>query len=104
MSNKYAIAMGVRVTGIVLSIVSISIVLIKPFDFVLNTLLLNGLLILAALLIMVGELIVISIGSSEEIKSKKQRNEAVYDVITTGIVIVLYVIFYAIPFLNTYIW
>lgn len=104
MSNKYAVAMGIRVTGIVLSVVSISIALVKPFDFVLNTLLLNGLLILAALLIMIGEMIVISMGSSEEIKSKKQRNEAVYDVVTTGVVIILYTIFYATPFLNTYIW
>ena len=95
--------MGIRVAGIILSIVSIGIAIIKPFDFVTNSLLVSGILVLAALLIVIGELIVISMGSSEEIKNKKQKEEAVYDVVTTSLVIVLYCVFYVVPFLNRYV-
>ena len=104
MNKKYMLAMTVRVIGIVLSVVSISIALFKPFTFVTNSLTVSGLLILAALLIMIGELIVINIGTSEEIKTRKQRGEAIYDVVTTGVVIVVYLLFIVVPFLNKYVW
>jgi len=96
--------MGIRVTGIVLSIISLSLALIKPFEYVTNSLLVSGLLVLAALLIIIGELLVISMGVSDEIKNRKQREESIYDIATTGLVVVLYVIFYFVPFLNKNIW
>lgn len=96
--------MGIRVTGIILSIVSISIGLIKPFEFVVNSILVDVLLVSAAVLIMLGELIVISMGKSEEIKTSKQRGEAIYDVISTGVIVLLFVGIYVVPFFAKHVW
>ena len=103
MNSKYDAAIYIRITGIILSIISLSFAFIKPFDFVLNTLSVYVLLVGAALLIMLGDLIVIKAAPEEEFSTKKQRKEAIYDVITTAVVVGLFVAFYVAPFLFEYV-
>ena len=96
--TSYSVALYIRITGIILSIFSISLAFIKPFAYELNTGLVYGFLVAAAVLIMIGDLIVISAAPDEEYKNRKQRQEALYDVITTAIVVGLFVVFYVVPF------
>ena len=96
--TSYSTALYIRITGIVLSIFSLSLAFIKPFEYELNTGLVYGLLVAAAVLIMIGDLIVISSAPEEEYSNRKQRREALYDVITTALVVGLFVVFYAVPF------
>lgn len=98
MSTKYDAAIVIRVAGIVLSIFSLSIAFIKPFDYVFTTVLVYSTLVTAAVLIMIGDLIVIKSAPEQEFSNKKQRQEALYDVITTALVVSLFVAFYMIPF------
>jgi len=104
MNKKYDAAIVIRIAGIILSIFSLSLAFIKPFDFVLNTVLVYLLLVGAALLIMIGDLIVIWSAPEEEFSTKKQRREAIYDVITTAAVVGLFVAFYVIPFFVEHLW
>ena len=104
MNEKYDAALYIRITGIVLSIISLSLAFIKPFEFVLNTMLVYSLLVGAAVLIMIGDLIVIKSAPEEEFSTKKQRREAVYDVITTAVVVGLFIAFYVTPFFIEHLW
>ncbi|MES2631206.1 MAG: hypothetical protein V4611_04580 [Patescibacteria group bacterium] len=104
MNSKYDAAIYIRIVGIILSIISLSLAFIKPFDFVLNTALVYSLLVGAAILIMIGDLIVIKSAPDEEFSNRKERKEAIYDVITTAIVVGLFVIFYVVPFFSEHLW
>lgn len=96
--TSYGTALYIRIFGISLSIISLSLVFIKPFAFELNTALVYICLIAAAALIVIGDMIVINMSPNEEYTNRKQRQEALYDVITTAIVVGLFVVFYAVPF------
>ncbi len=98
MNTKYDAAIWIRITGIIFSIISLSLAFIKPFDYILNTALVYILLVGAALLVMIGDLIVIKSAPEEEFSNKKQRQEAIYDVITTAVVVGLFAAFYVVPF------
>lgn len=104
MNLKYDAAMYIRIFGVVLSILSLSLVFIKPFEPVFNTLLIYLLLVMSALTIIIGQLVIIQIAPKEEIESIEKRHEAIYDVITTGTVVGLFVVFYVVPFLFKYYW
>lgn len=99
MNSKYDAAMYIRIFGVILSILSLSLVFIKPFEPILNTLLVYILLVGSAVTIIIGQLIVIGLSPEEEISNTEKRHEAIYDVLTTGAVVGLFVAFYVVPFL-----
>ena len=100
MIDKEDGAMVIRITGITLSLASAVVMFIKPFELVLNILVVYFLLILAAILVMVGQLITIRLNLPGDFKSKVKRQDAMYDVVTIGFVMVLFVIFYVIPYVS----
>ncbi|MDB5162976.1 MAG: hypothetical protein JWN28_583 [Candidatus Saccharibacteria bacterium] len=92
-------AIIVRISGIALSILSAVIMFIKPFEYVTNTLTVYFLLIAASVLVIVGQVMTIVVNKPADFKSSTQRHEAIYDAISIGIVIVLFCIFFVIPFI-----
>lgn len=95
-------ALATRITGIALSIASAVVMLIRPFESVINTLIVYLLLISAALFVMIGQLITIRLNKPGDFPNIHKRHEAIYDALTIGLVMVLFVIFYVIPFLQTH--
>jgi hypothetical protein len=102
MNKTYAMAMRIRIVGIVVSIVSLILAIIRPFEPVFNVGLVYFLLILSAVLIIVGQLIVIKFVPDEEFVTVHQRREAIYDVITTGLVMLIFIAIYVVPFVIKY--
>ncbi|MDB5181067.1 MAG: hypothetical protein JWO54_830 [Candidatus Saccharibacteria bacterium] len=100
MIDKEATVILVRIVGIILSISSAVIMFIKPFEYVTNTSVVYTLLIAAALLVMIGQLITIRLNPASEYPTKEKRTEALYDVASIGVVMVLFVIFYVAPFVT----
>ncbi len=99
MSKTYDVAMRFRIAGIIASVIALLLVIIRPFEPVFTVGLIYFLLILSAILIITGQLIVIKFVPEEEFRDQLQRKEAVYDVITTGVVIVIFGGIYVIPFI-----
>jgi hypothetical protein len=102
MIDKQSVALVARIAGIVVSIVSSVILFIKPFEAVTNTLAVYFLLIAAAALVMIGQLITVKINQPGEFKDVTKRHEALYDLATVGIVMVLFVFLYVIPYIQTH--
>jgi hypothetical protein len=100
MLDKEDTATIVRISGIVLSIASSIVLFIKPFEYVTNTLTVYFLLISAALLVMIGQVITIRLNREGELADHHKRQEAWYDLITIGLVMVLFIFFYVIPFIQ----
>jgi hypothetical protein len=90
----------VRMTGVAFSISSAVVMFIKPFDYVTNTLVVYALLITAALLVIIGQLIIIVQNQTGEFKNHHKRIDAIYDTVTIAVVMILFVIFYVIPFMT----
>ena len=102
MFDKQDGALLLRIIGIAVSTASAIILLFKPFEIVTNTLLGYFLLILSAILVMIGQLITIRINAPGDFSSQAKRHEALYDAISIGVVMILFVIFYAIPYVSKY--
>jgi hypothetical protein len=102
MIDKLSIALLARIIGIVLSIASSVILFIKPFEMVTNTLTVYYLLIAAALFVMIGQLITIKANPVGEFENAHKRHEAAYDLFTVGLVMLLFIFFYVIPFTQTH--
>jgi hypothetical protein len=102
MFDKQDGALLLRIIGIVVSTASAIILLLKPLEIVTNTLLGYFLLILSAILVMTGQLITIRINAPGDFSSQAKRHEALYDAISIGVVMVLFVFFYAIPYVSKY--
>ena len=100
MIDKEDGALLLRITGIALSISSAIVLFIKPFETVTNTLTVYLLLIAAALFVMIGQLITIHINRPGDFKNQHKRHEALYDAITIGIVMILFVCFYVVPYIQ----
>lgn len=103
MIDKEDAATFSRIAGIALSISSATIMFIRPFEPVANTLVVYFLLIGAAVLVMVGQLITIRLNQPDDFANQHKRHEAIYDVITIGLVMVLFVIFYVVPFMQKHV-
>jgi hypothetical protein len=103
MSKTYDTAMGFRIAGITTSVIAILLAVIRPFEPVLSVGIVYTLLILSTVLIIIGQLIVIRLVPEEEFKNPLQRKEALYDVITTGAVVLIFIIIYVVPFVFKYI-
>lgn len=91
--------MQVRIAGIVISIVSLVVLFFKPFEPTINTLIVYLLIIAAAVVMMIGQAIVYTYAPKEEIKNTEQRHEALYDLITTGVLVTLFAALYVIPYI-----
>jgi uncharacterized membrane protein len=102
MIDKEDAALLARITGIALSIFSAVILFIKPFEYVTNTLLVYILLISAALFVMIGQLITIRLNQPDDFPNQHKRHEATYDALTIGFVMILFIGFYVIPFIQKY--
>jgi len=100
MLDKEDTATLVRIAGIVLSIASSIVLFIKPFEYVTNTLTVYFLLIGAAVLVMIGQATTINLNREGELANHHKRHEAWYDLITIGLVMVLFILFYVIPFIQ----
>jgi len=100
MIDKEDVATFSRIAGIALSISSATIMFIRPFDPVANTLAVYFLLIGAAVLVMVGQLLTFALNTAGSFSNTQKRNESLYDVVTIGVVMVLFVIFYVVPFMQ----
>jgi hypothetical protein len=61
----------VRMTGIAFSISSAVVMFIKPFEYVTNTLVVYGMLLTAALLVIIGQLLIICRGVCESTKTTR---------------------------------
>jgi hypothetical protein len=90
----------VRMTGIAFSISSAVVMFIKPFEYVTNTLVVYGMLLTAAVLVIIGQLLIIWANKAGEFANQQKRHEALYDTITIAIVMILFTIFYVIPFIT----
>jgi hypothetical protein len=90
----------VRMTGIAFSISSAVVMFIKPFEYVTNTLVVYGMLLTAALLVIIGQLLIIRVNKVGEFVNQQKRHEALYDTITIAIVMILFSIFYVVPFIT----
>ncbi len=102
MIDKQSLAVAVRITGILVSIVSSVILFIKPFEVVTNTLTVYFLLIASAVLVTVGQLITVKINQTGEFKDVTKRHEALYDLATVGIVMILFILLYVIPYVQAH--
>ena len=98
MKINYDTTLRIRIVGIALSVVSLVLIFIRPFDFVLNTLLVYGFIIFAAIFMIVGQIMVLNVEPNEETETKHEQHEILYDIVTTAIVMTLFIAFYAIPF------
>ena len=103
MSTTYDVAMRFRIAGITTSVIAILAAIIRPFEPVLSVGIVYILLILSAILIIIGQLIVIRFVPEEEFKTPLQRKEALYDVVTTGAVMLIFICIYVVPFVFKYI-
>lgn len=103
MHKVYSAALWFRIIGISLSGIALLLTLFRPVDPVFAVGLVYTLLIVAALFIIIGQLLVIKFVPREEFKTKAQRTEAIYDVSTTIVVVIIFVIVYVIPFAIKYI-
>ena len=99
----YDTAMSFRIAGIVTSVIAIFLAIVRPFEPVFSVGIVYFLLILSTILIIIGQLIVIRFVPEEEFKNPLQRKEALYDVITTGAVVLIFVFIYVVPFVLKYI-
>ena len=102
MIDKEDMANIARIIGVILSLASVALMISSPFENVVNTLIVYFMLIASALFVMVGQIITIRLNLPGEFSNDTKRHEALYDVITVGVVIVLFTIFYAIPYLSKY--
>lgn len=100
MIDKEDVALVSRITGIALSIASATIMFIRPFEAVTNTLVVYVLLICAAILVMIGQLMTIHLNQPGDFANQQKRHEAMYDAVTIGVVMLLFVIFYVLPFVQ----
>ena len=87
-------------TGIAFSVSSAVVMFIKPFEYVTNTLVVYGMLLTAAILVIIGQLLIIWANKAGEFVNQQKRHEALYDIITIAIVMILFTIFYVVPFIT----
>ena len=102
MIDKEDAASLVRIAGIALSIASAIVMFVKPFEYVANTLTVYLLLIAAAIFVMVGQLITIRLNPTGQFNNRHKRQEAWYDFGSIGVVMILFVLLYVIPFVQTH--
>ena len=102
MIDKEDTALLVRITGIALSIASALIMIFRPFEAVTNTMVVYTTLIAAALFVMIGQLITIRLNQPGDFPNVHKRHEAIYDAVTIGVVMILFGIFYVVPFIQQY--
>ena len=100
MLDEQDTALLIRIVGIVVSLASAVVLLFKPLELVTNTYVGYVLLIASALLVMIGQLITIKLNTPGDFKNEMKRHEANYDAVTIGVVMVLFIIFYVIPFVS----
>lgn len=103
MKKSYDLAMILRIVGIIISVIALILMIIRPFQPVLAVGVVYCLLIISALFIIVGQIIVLKFVPEEEFSNKLQRTEALYDVITTSVIVGIFIAVYAIPFAVKYL-
>ena len=91
-----------RIAGIATSLLSALVMFLKPFEPVTNTLTVYFLLIAAALCMIISQIVTIRANLPGEFSNNEKRQEAVYDVVTICLVMVLFIIFYVVPYILKY--
>jgi L-asparagine transporter-like permease len=105
MVDREDVGIIIRITGIVLSIISALMLAIRPFEYVTNMLTVYGLLLTASVLVITGQLLSLSKEKGGSEKAIQKRLDSLYDIITVAILILLFTILYIIPFVREHtVW